>query len=150
MQIETERLLLAACTEESTAEASVTGYDVRPHIYEHLSALRKDPSLLGWGAWFVTCKKTGEVIGDIGFKGRPDAKGIVEAGYGMSPAAQGKGFATEAVHAVIQWAFSSPAVKQIIAECHAENLASIRVLEKLHMELAASKNGMLKWQLQRK
>ncbi|MCG3087647.1 GNAT family N-acetyltransferase [Sporosarcina cyprini] len=150
MQIETERLLLAACTEESVAEASLAGYDMRLHIYEHLTALREDPSLLGWGAWFVTCKKTGEVIGDIGFKGSPDVKGCVEAGYGIVPTAQGKGFATEAVQAVIQWAFSSPAVKQIIAECHAENLASIRVLEKLQMERAASKNGLLKWQLQRK
>lgn len=149
MKMESQRLLLVACNEETAAEASLAGYDIRPHIYEHLAALQKDPSLLGWGAWFVIRKKTGEVIGDVGFKGEPDVKGIVEIGYGIVPPAQGKGFATEAVQAVIQWAFSSPAVKQIVAECHADNLASIRVLEKLHMEWTKSKNGVLKWQLRR-
>ena len=150
VKMETQRLLLVACTEETAAEASLAGYDIRPHIYEHLSALQKDSSLLGWGAWFVIRKKTGEVIGDVGFKGEPDVKGIVEVGYGIVPPAQGKGFATEAVQAVIQWAFSSLTVKQIVAECHADNLASIRVLEKLQMELAAKQNGLLKWRLQKK
>ncbi|WP_243458043.1 GNAT family N-acetyltransferase [Sporosarcina sp. Te-1] len=81
MEIQTDRLLLTACTEISVVEASIAGYQIGPHIRKHLLALQENPFLLGWGAWLVTCKATGEVIGDIGFKGRPDAKGEVEVGY---------------------------------------------------------------------
>lgn len=41
-----------------------------------------------------------------------------------------KGYATEAVSAVLQWAFDDPAVTAVEAETDSENAASVRVLEK--------------------
>ncbi|MBB4824601.1 ribosomal-protein-alanine N-acetyltransferase [Sporosarcina luteola] len=150
MRLHTDRLLLIACNETSVLAAVEAGYEMGPHISTHLTVLKEEPSLLGWGAWLVTCQATGEVIGDIGFKGRPDANGEVEVGYGILPAAQNKGFATESVRAVTQWAFSTAAVNQIIAECNADNFSSIRVLEKLGMEQVGLQDGLLKWRLRKK
>ena len=89
------------------------------------------------------------MIGDIGFKGKPDSEKTVEIGYGIQPSAQNKGYAAEAVKEIIKWAFTFENVNKIIAECHDENIASIKVLEKLHMRKTGSENNMLKWELEK-
>lgn len=88
-------------------------------------------------------------MGDIGFKGKPNSENIVEIGYGIVPSAQGKGYATEAVQKLIDWAFSNKSINKIVAECLDENIPSIRVLEKLQMKRMGSENNMLKWQLEK-
>ena len=60
-------------------------------------------------------------------------------GYGISEAYQNNGYATEAVKAVLEWAFSHPEVIAIEAETESENAASIRVLEKCGFAL----NGII-------
>ena len=67
----------------------------------------------------------------VGFKGVPDSNGEVEIGYGIDPQFQRQGYMTEAVKAMIQWAFSEPACRVITAILSApDNIASHRVLEK--------------------
>jgi ribosomal-protein-alanine N-acetyltransferase len=94
------------------------------------------------------------VIGDAGFKSMPVAGGEVEIGYGIVPAYQGRGLATEAAAALIDWAFSDHRVSAITAECREDNLASIRVLEKLAMERAGvghtEEGPMIRWRLTRR
>ena len=63
------------------------------------------------------------------------------------PAAQNKGYATEGVEALIEWAFHSDEVKKIIAECLQDNSPSIKVLEKLGMRQIGSEDNMLKWEM---
>lgn len=48
-----------------------------------------------------------------------------------------KGFATEASHAVLEWALSLPGIQKVWATCDTGNAASIRVLEKIGMEREA-------------
>jgi RimJ/RimL family protein N-acetyltransferase len=55
-------------------------------------------------------------------------------GYCLSAAAWGRGYATEAARAVLQWAFDTLDVNRVQAETDTRNLASARVLEKLGFE----------------
>jgi len=66
-----------------------------------------------------------------GFKGSPQPDGTVELGYSVLPQYRGRGYATEAVAALLLWAFSHNEVARVIAETALENRSSVRVLEKL-------------------
>ncbi|MDO9455190.1 GNAT family N-acetyltransferase [Nocardioides sp.] len=52
-------------------------------------------------------------------------------GYCLGGTAWGRGFATEAAHAVVQWAFDTLDLNRVQAETDTRNAASARVLEKL-------------------
>ncbi|MGN7764363.1 GNAT family N-acetyltransferase [Paenibacillus sp. 22594] len=147
MQIITERLIITAFNQENYKKVSET-YSIRKHIVNYLDNLKEDPELLGWGVWFVTLADHNQVIGDIGFKGKPDDQGIVEVGYGFIPEMHNKGIATESVRAIIEWALLSKKAKKIVAECHLDNIPSIKVLEKLKMTRTGMENGMINWELQ--
>ena len=82
-----------------------------------------------WYAIWMIELKNGTHIGELCFKGL-GADGMVEIGYGVSEEYEGKGYATEAVSAVVRWAIDQPGVARIEAETEAENIASQRVLEK--------------------
>lgn len=76
-------------------------------------------------------------------KGVPGVIGMIEPkpeghmvvlGYGMGKAWWGQGLMTEAVKAVIEWAFSQPGVIRVWAFCDVENTGSYRVMEKAGMQ----------------
>ncbi|ETT45561.1 GNAT family N-acetyltransferase [Paenibacillus sp. FSL P4-0338] len=146
MHIQTERLSITPFTQENYIKVSET-YSVRNHIINYLDKLKEDPELLGWGAWFVTLTDNQQIIGDIGFKGKPDHQGIVEVGFGLIPEMHNMGIATESVGAIIEWALSSKKVQKIVAECLIDNIPSIRVLEKLSFTRTGVENGMINWEL---
>jgi RimJ/RimL family protein N-acetyltransferase len=52
-------------------------------------------------------------------------------GYCLDDAAWGQGYATEAAHAVLRWAFETLDLNRVQAEADTRNVASARVLEKL-------------------
>lgn len=54
-------------------------------------------------------------------------------GWGMHPALWGRGYAPEAARAVLHFAFEELKAHRVMASCHADNLASARVMEKLGM-----------------
>ncbi len=56
-----------------------------------------------------------------------------EVGWAVRPQEWGKGYAGEAARAVMDWAFRELNVHRIVAFCHADNAASVRVMEKLGM-----------------
>ena len=82
-----------------------------------------------WGG-FALELATGRAVGGAGCKGRPGDDGRVEIGYGLSPEARGKGYATELVGALVDWLLARPEVSAVTAETSVENRASQRVLEK--------------------
>lgn len=84
-----------------------------------------------WTLGFAVCERqSGLVIGSGGFKGPPDEQGKVELGYGIAPAYQGRGYATEATWALIAFAEQDRRVKLITAHTLREPNASGRVLTK--------------------
>ena len=150
MQLTTNRLIIIPCTKSVLKSISrKEDFKAGPHINTYIENLTEDASLLGWGVWLVTNRDSNIIIGDIGFKGKPDSDNTVEIGYGIISSAQNKGYATEAVTEIIKWAFTFENVTKIVAECHDENLASIKVLEKLHMKMTGSEKKMLKWELEK-
>ena len=92
-------------------------------------ALAHPEDRLWYTAWQLRLRCGGEAVGDLCFKGLSPA-GVVEIGYGMNPAYEGRGFMTEAVKAMVLWASRQPGVREIQAETDPGNLASQRVLEK--------------------
>ena len=60
-----------------------------------------------------------------------------EVGFVFDPRHQGKGFATEAARALVEWAFGFGGFHRVIGRTEARNVASARVLEKLGMRLEA-------------
>ena len=81
------------------------------------------------GLWIVE-KSTGEIVGGAGFKGAPDPGGMVEIGYGIVPSREGRGYATEAVRALIHFASHDSRVRLIRAHTRPQANASTRVLVK--------------------
>ncbi|OJV66039.1 MAG: hypothetical protein BGO41_08900 [Clostridiales bacterium 38-18] len=90
------------------------------------------PQLIHWlTSWEIISKADNEIIGSICFKGPPNMEGSVEIGYEIFEPFRSKGYATEAVNAVIGWALSIPDVKRVLARVSEKNIASIKVLRTL-------------------
>jgi len=97
--------------------------------------------------WVIVLKKENRIIGGLCFKGIPDEKGKVEIGYGMQDEYRCKGYMTEAVKELINWAFSFNHVTEVIAETEKDNLPSYRVLEKTGMQKYQENEKMLWWRI---
>ena len=91
-----------------------------------------------WGHRQVVERATGLVVGGIGFAGPPGAPGEVELGYGIVPSRQGRGYATEAVTAMVAVAWADPEVEAVVATTATSNEASRRVLEKAGFQLVVT------------
>ena len=72
---------------------------------------------------------TGLIVGGIGFHGDPDELGRVEIGYGIVPSQRRNGYATQALHRLVERA-GAWAPLRLIAETEAENEPSQGVLRK--------------------
>lgn len=80
----------------------------------------------GW-TWLIVAE--GQVVGEVGAKGGPDPAGAIEIGYGLIPAARGRGWMTEAVEQFVALAFAR-GVRRVLAETAPENTASHSVLRR--------------------
>jgi ribosomal-protein-alanine N-acetyltransferase len=121
--------------------------DLQEFLPTYAQQLQADPTLLGWGIWLMIHRAERTVIGDLGFKGRPDDEGTVEIGYSVVPAYRRQGFASEAVRALVDWALAQQGVRGIIAECSGDNTPSIRILEKVGMRRLETAGTLLRWEL---
>jgi len=124
--LETPRLTLRACTpeqllaliEEPERFERLLGVPVAPELrgfftsddvspqwiaaLRHAAGEEPDPWRHGF---FVVHRAQRLVIGSAGFKGVPDADGMVEIAYGIVPSHEGQGHATEAAAALVSYAF---------------------------------------------
>ena len=120
--------------------------DLKDLLPWYANQLKADPALYGWGIWLMIETSSNQVIGDIGFKGKPD-RGSVEIGYSVVPAYRRWGYGFEAARALIDWAFGHKEVDTIRAESEKDNTASIHLLEKLGMRRMEGEGGLLVWEL---
>ena len=81
------------------------------------------------GGWLITVD--GEVVGDCGWRGGADSSGDVVLGYGLAKASRRQGIGTEAVALLCAWAEQQPGVRRLVADVHADNEASRRLLRRL-------------------
>jgi [ribosomal protein S5]-alanine N-acetyltransferase len=100
--------------------------------------LRARPDEAPWWNWVIVERGTRRAIGSVAFGGEPDAGGAVLIGYAMYPAFEGLGYATEAVRAMIGWAFHQPGVKLVRALAPVWNTPALRVAENVGMRPVAA------------
>ncbi len=166
MTIETENLILAAhlprhlraLFRSEDEFANTAGLRVAAGVREQMleasddfktrleNAKQSDP----WQFGFAIIHKTDNIlIGTCGFPGPPDSNGVAEIAYGIAPAFQSRGYATEAAKALIDFATKDPRVKTICAHTLAEENASARVLKKCGLtkvgDAIDSENGLAVW-----
>lgn len=82
-------------------------------------------------AWLqlAICLKDGRLIGDMGIHFLDDDQ--IEIGYTLSPDAQGNGYASEAVSAVVSYIFSELKKHRVTASVDPDNVHSIKLLERI-------------------
>lgn len=112
--------------------AFIVSDDVSPAWLAQLRASSTpDPWLHGYA---VVDRESRSVVGNIGFKGPPNDEGVVEIGYGIVPGFQGRGYATEAVEAVVACVSSDSRITRVLAHTLPTPNASTRVLTKCGFE----------------
>ena len=70
------------------------------------------------------------LIGIAGYVRPPTGDGVVEIGYAIASEHQRRGYAVEAVHALLHHAFTHSLVRSVVATTYSTLLPSIRVLQK--------------------
>ena len=88
-------------------------------------------ALHGYSKWIVRERASGKPIGDSGLIVLEDL-GKIDLGFRFARSYWRQGFATEAASAWARAAFIDFGLDRLTAFAHPENLASLRVLEKLH------------------
>jgi RimJ/RimL family protein N-acetyltransferase len=86
----------------------------------------------GYGQFLVELKEGGDPIGVCGLLFR-ESLNVSDVGGAFLPQFWGRGFAHEAARAVIEYGRSTLGIESIVALTRADNLPSIKVLEKLGM-----------------
>ncbi|MCP2679071.1 GNAT family N-acetyltransferase [Maricaulaceae bacterium NA33B04] len=143
----TERLVLRAARAEDFDNTVALWSDER--VYRHIGGQPSPPDhswrrlqqfaglwvLIGYGYWIAETK-AGEFVGQVGvadFKRdcSADIAGVPETGWVLSPDHHGKGYATEAMGAILAWMDTHLDAPRSVCLIAPENAASIRVAEKL-------------------
>jgi len=118
-----------------------------------VQALEKGSSAdSGWLLWYFVLRENGArvAIGNGGFKGEP-VDGTAEIGYSIVPNYHRRGLGSEAVSALVDWAFSQSRVTRVIAETLPELEASQGLLRKLGFCATeeSSEPGIVRFELHR-
>lgn len=145
LPIQTSRLVLRRFTLEDLESfqayrsdpvlAQYQGWD--PMSYEQARSFvdgQARQALGAGGEWLqvaVTRRETGEVIGDLGVCVVDESEGVVEIGFTVAQSAQGRGYATEAVSAMIEALLAQANVQSIVAVTDERNAASVALLRRV-------------------
>lgn len=116
-----------------TGGPSVTT-ETRAVIAHYIDAQQRD----GYAYWALLERSSGVLVGEAGLKALDDVGPEIEVGYALAVAYWGRGYATEAAHAVLDEAFGPMRLERVYATAHPENTRSRRVLEKLGFRPAPS------------
>lgn len=150
--LETSRLTLRPFVETDFGAVYAMRSDPEVALYlyqgplseeETRSRLERNMALSAWtaeGDWLsvaVVERATRLTVGDLAFHWVSERDRTAEVGFVFDPRHQGKGFATEAARALVEWAFGFGGFHRVIGRTEARNVASARVLEKLGMRLEA-------------
>lgn len=153
LDLRTERMLLVACDLARfdamlegeaalsrvlglpAAENWTGGFDVEAVATRLRVGLASDPARLAWWARLFLHQDDHCLIGFGGYKGPPNADGVVEIGYALAPSYRGVGLATEAASAMARTALASSGVACVRAHTLPEDNASTAVLRRVGMRL---------------
>jgi RimJ/RimL family protein N-acetyltransferase len=104
------------------------------------------PELHPWCTyWLVVLDCDNLALGLAGFKGVPAGDGKVELGYSIDHIYQGRGYMTETIRALVNWAFAHPECREVKAFTQPGNIASRKVLVKNGFEEIQSIGGEIEY-----
>ncbi|AMA62516.1 acetyltransferase family protein [Kurthia sp. 11kri321] len=147
MYIQTERVILRLFKEEDweavyayTSQADVMHY-IPEGVFSKEDAKRFVLENKGEKARYfpIIEKSSNQLIGHLFFEPNFGTH-TYEIGWVMNPCYTGKGYASEAAEAMIQYGFTELDLHRIVATCQPENIASWRIMEKIGMR----KEGLFK------
>lgn len=141
--LETERLLLRTWMDDDAEPAARIYGDVEVMQFIPVGVMGVEkiaPMLRRWndeheresfGLWAAVEKSTGAIVGESGLHRIPET-GEVEIAWLFERTAWGKGFATEAARAVLEYGFAAAKLQRIICLIDRENARSVAVANRLH------------------
>lgn len=147
MVIETEHLDLRAWQESDTepfiemnSNEEVMRYFVKPYSKEEseamLTRIKDHFTQHGYGFFAVEHRDSEQFMGFVGLNNvhyETPFTPCVEIGWRLLPQFWGKGYATEAASALLDFGFQYLKLKEIVAFTTESNLASRKVMEKIGM-----------------
>lgn len=95
----------------------------------------------GYGLWLIQETGAAEMAGTAGLRPLEDLG--LEIIYSLTPSVWGKGYATEAARAVVEYALGPLGLPRVLAEVDEGNAASVAVVERLGMTPFAVVPGLL-------
>jgi RimJ/RimL family protein N-acetyltransferase len=122
-----------------------------PAAYPHaLALIKKEPlrSSSGWWLYQFMDPADKVLVGCGGFKDAPDQNGVVDIGCEIAPALRGRGFATEAMFGLINYACTRPEVRAIDAYSQAQTGSQSSLLQAVGMTRigeALDNDGNIAW-----
>ncbi len=148
-ELTTERLSLRRSLPGDAA--AISRYRSDPDVHVHQGWGHTDPDTVrtdieemttrapgtpgGWVQFSVLRRDDGVLVGDVGLSPAEGEPKVIKVGYTMAPEHQGQGYATEAVEALVGYAFEVLAADIVRAYAGADNAPSIRIMEKVGMRL---------------
>ena len=126
------------------------GWPAYPAAYPHALDLQKKPlrSYSGWWLYLFVDPVDQVLVGCGGFKDAPDVNGVVEIGCEIAPAFRCRGFATEAMRGLINYACTRPEVCAIDAYSQAGlggQSALLQAVGMVRMGDALESNANIVW-----
>ncbi len=148
VRLETRRLILRAFTIEDFDGYFALSSDPDNYLHSERGPFTSDEAwtrllrhvghwaLLGYGLFAIEEKGSGRFIGEAGFSDfrrqlGPEFDGAPEASWSVASWAQGRGYATEAAKAALNWIETALAVPRTVCLIHRDNAPSVTVARKL-------------------
>jgi RimJ/RimL family protein N-acetyltransferase len=146
MITETERLIIREMQSSDVSDMlrlhshpRVRQYTGDPSIFSFEEIQRKIQEKIeeykryGYGRWVIVLKEGMQFAGWAGLSYLPEFEEI-DIGYRFLPEFWGRGLATEASKAILKYGFEDLKLQRIIAMAVEENVASVRVMQKIGMQ----------------
>ncbi len=157
--LETERLILREMTSndkedifQSFSDENVTKYfSMNPFTSaeESEKIIKRAQDLFEQGKgiqWGIVTKEGSNLIGTCGFETWKKESFRGEIGYDLRQSHWGKGFMSEALHAVIQYGFDHKGLHRIEATTRSDNKRSINMLYRLGFKLEGILRERVYWE----
>lgn len=143
--IETSRLLVRGFSPADSAAFSDFSQQSSMTRWLPDMVVQDEPEAAGWIGWInrnfdatkpfvilaIEEKASHALLGFVGVGPKEELNNEIEVAYGIADPYQGKGFATEAAQALIEWVFANTALERLSAIVQPANWASTRVIDKL-------------------
>ncbi|MCL1932508.1 MAG: GNAT family N-acetyltransferase [Candidatus Azobacteroides sp.] len=97
--------------------------------------------------WIAISKTENKMVGALCITGEPNENEEIEIGYGTDEEFRNRGYMTEIVSGIIDWAKKQLIVKAIIASTDKDNPASVKVLEKTGFTKIGEIDALFNWKL---